>query len=135
MAFVTGNPFKTESAKLSLGVDNYESLISSSELAPTSSTSTFKVIDGNHRTITGKSTWMLNITFAQDWLTAASLSNYLWENEGEVVPFTVEPLDGGPSFTGDVTLVAPSVGGAADADATSTVALGCQGKPTLVPAP
>jgi len=134
MAVIGGSPFKITDATLMLGADNYEALISSAELVPTSTSSTFKAIDGSNYTFAGKSAWVLNITFAQDWVTPGSLSNKLFADEGITVNAVVTPLDGGPGFSVDVTLVAPNVGGAADADAVSSVTLGVNGKPVIIPA-
>lgn len=134
MADISGNPFKIANALLRLGPDNYEALISSAELVPTTATSSWKAINGKPYTTVGKSAWALTITFAQDWATASSLSNKLFSSEGQTLTGIVTPIAGGPGFQVEVVIVAPSIGGAADADAVSTVSLGVNGAPLVIPA-
>ena len=44
------------------------------------------------------------------------------------------PKNGGPSFSADVVITPGAIGGAVNAFATTSVTLGCNGKPVLVPA-
>ena len=133
MVAITGNPFKIADASFKIVADNYEAMISSAEIVPTASTSTFTGIGGRKYPFVGKSSYVLNITFAQDWSTANSLSLMLFNGEGLTKVITLVPKAGGPSFTATVVLVAPNIGGAAEADAVSTVTLMVIDKPVLVP--
>jgi hypothetical protein len=80
-------------------------------------------------------TWSCQLTYAQDWDTATSLSRYLFENEGDTVAVTFRPRSGsGPSFTAQLTITPGAIGGAVDSYATAQVTLGVVGRPQLVPA-
>ncbi|MFP7760909.1 hypothetical protein [Marisediminicola sp. LYQ85] len=134
MALITGSPFRFTDGTIRIGTDNYEALVSAAELVPTTTSSTFKAINGDSHTKSGKASYTLNLSFAQDWENDDSLSNYLFENEGTVVEAELRPASGGKGFAVEVELAAPNIGGTADTDAVSTVAMGCQGKPTILPA-
>jgi len=76
----------------------------------------------------GTATWVADLTFAQDWNTADSLSAYLFENEGEEVTLTFEPINGVSGTWTATVIVAPgAVGGAVDSFAEATVSLPIQG--------
>lgn len=116
--------------------DDFAAAISTAELTPTASTVNFK---GLKRTSTHTfptvATWALNLTFAQDWVAPDSLSNYLFDNEGETKAAKLKPQSGvGPSFEVNVVITPGSVGGAVDTVAVSTITLGVSGRPERVPA-
>lgn len=80
-------------------------------------------------------TWVLDLTYVQDWDTPESLARYLYEHAGETVEMTFQPRSGdGPSFTAQVTIVHGAIGGNVGQNATATVQLPCTGAPVLVPA-
>ena len=81
----------------------------------------------------GAATWTCNLSFAQDWVTPDSLSQFLFDHEGETLPCVFEPKLGGPGFTANFVVTPGSIGGAVDSVAVSTVALGVSGRPVLVP--
>jgi hypothetical protein len=77
--------------------------------------------------------YSLELTFFSDWR-SGGISDYLWENDGETVAFT---LDHHPDiaaehvqWTGNVKIKAPTVGGEARDTETTEVELLCIGKPT-----
>lgn len=76
---------------------------------------------------TGTPTWSLELSYAQDWETAGSLSRYLHAHDGERVTVKFKPRSatGAPAFTSHVTLSAGDVGGTAGQYAVATVTLGC----------
>jgi len=133
MATIAASPFVLRNVLLTIGTDNYEAHVSQVEFVPTASSVSWTGLANNTVTSTTTATWVANLSFAQDWVTANSLSQYLLANEGEVVEVTFKPADGGPSFTSDVTIAPGGIGGTAGAFAVGTVALGCT-KPVLVPA-
>jgi hypothetical protein len=67
---------------------------------------------------------VLDLTYAQDWAEASSLSRYLHDNEGERVTAVFEPIDGGPSVTATITITPGAIGGDTTAVAGATVQLG-----------
>lgn len=76
--------------------------------------------------------YALEMTFFSDWR-SGGISDYLWENDGETVTFT---LDHHPDieaenvqWTGEVKIKAPSVGGDARETEQTEVTLQCVGKP------
>jgi hypothetical protein len=73
----------------------------------------------------------VSITFFQDWDTTGSLSNLLFNNEGETVPLRFAPVNktGKTIWEADVKLTPGQVGGAGDAFMVATVSLGIQGRP------
>lgn len=135
MANITPVPLYMSNATLKVAADNYEAAVSSVTFTPSTSVATFK---GLTPTAVFKhassSEWVCEVAFVQDWATAGSLSNYLFEHEGETVSVDFEPEAGGPTITASVVIVPGSIGGAVDAFATSSVQLGVNGKPTIAAA-
>lgn len=130
MASITGTPFLIKDALLTLGTDDYSLVVSQAELVPTTPTATFKAINGTSYNFSGKASWVLTAAFAQDWDNAASLSNYLFDNEGDTVAFSLKPNGAtGESFTGNLVLSVGNIGGTADGVAASSVTFQVIGKP------
>lgn len=107
---------------------DYAAQLSSVALTPSSTTATWQGFNGAVQNNVSAATWQADITFGQDW-SADGLSSYLYDHEGESVEAVFSPTTGGPTFTAQVTLTAPSVGGAVNAYAESTVSLPVDGKP------
>lgn len=133
MAQIAISPFVLKNVLLTIGTDSYEKHVSQVEFSPSASTQTWKGLGGNTHTAQGLADWTVTLTYAQDWETANSLSQYLLANEGTNVSVTFEPVSGDAGFTSTVTLSPGSVGGQQGTFATSSVTLGCT-KPVLVPA-
>jgi hypothetical protein len=128
-------PLVLKDVILSIGTDDYRKHVSQVTFTPTASTVTWAGLGGNTCTDVSIATWVCALAFAQDWETPDSLSQYLLEHEGETVPMTFAPRSGsGPTFTADVIITPGAIGGTVNAYGTGTVNLGCDGKPTLVPA-
>lgn len=134
MASIAVSPFQMTDCLLTVEADNYEAHVSTVEFAPSSTAAQFKGLTPSAVfNFAGAPTWTCNLTFAQDWSTANSLSRYLFENAGAEIDVTFEPVKGGPAVTATLVAQPGSIGGAVDSVATSTVALGVVGKPTLEP--
>lgn len=132
MADIAVQPFLMGDAVLTFGADGYEAHVSSATFTPTGSVVTWKGLTPSAKFSFGASaTWTLDLELAQDWETAAALSRYLYENEGETVAVSFEPVAGGSAVTANVIITPGAIGGAVDAVASSTVQLGVQGRPAL----
>lgn len=135
MATISVAPIILTDVLLTVGTDNYEAHVSQVEFTPTSSTVSWKGLTPTSvHTFGSTATWTVTLAYAQDWVTATSLSRYLFDNEGDTVTMTFEPKAGGPAFTADVIITPGAIGGTVDSVAVATVTLGVSGKPTLVPA-
>jgi hypothetical protein len=121
MAF---QPLILGASTLTLDAGAYEGQISSAVFTPAAATSAWTAINSDTYSKTSPATWTLDISLAQDWNFAQSLSRYLHENEGSVVPAVFAPVDGGPEVTADVTITPGAIGGDTTAVAASTVSLG-----------
>jgi hypothetical protein len=136
MPIIAVTPIIMKDVVLEIELDDFAAAISSAMLTPSASTVVFKGLknDAVFTDVTS-ATWTLALTYAQDWVTAGSLSNYLFTNEGEIKDAVLKPQSGiGPSFSVEIIITPGAIGGAVDQTATATVTLGVQGKPVLVPA-
>lgn len=112
--------------------DSYEKAVSEVAFVPSTSQISFTAVSpGAVYTDVTPATWVLNLTFVQDWDTVGSLSHFLFSHEGESLPITVEPKTGGATITATVVIVPGSIGGTVGTYGTSTVALGVVGKPVV----
>lgn len=83
----------------------------------------------------GAPTYTAEMTIFQDWETSGALVAYLLAHAGETVAVTYKPnAAGGPSFTAQIVLDAPDIGGDIDAWLQTSLTHGVVGRPTLVPA-
>lgn len=135
MAAVAVSPIILTDVLFQVESDEYQAHVSSVEFVPSSSPVTWKGLTPSAVFSFGTTaTWTCNLTFAQDWATANSLSRYLFTNEGEEIDVTFEPVSGGPGFTATLIVTPGSIGGSVDSVAVSTVTLAVKGKPVYVPA-
>jgi predicted membrane GTPase involved in stress response len=114
--------------------DTYEGHVSAIEMVPTVPVSQWKGMGGNVVPLAGIPTWMVNITMAQDYKTAAALSKYLLENRGVAIDITFRPVAGGVGYKITALAIPGSIGGALDADAVTSVSLPAAGQPAAVAA-
>ena len=85
-------------------------------------------------TVPGITAFVLNLEGAQDW-GASGVSTYLYENDGELVDFSLKPTaTAQPIATGKVYIAPGDFGGVAGEIAVFSVSLGIDGKPTITPA-
>lgn len=115
---------------------NYRQHVDQVEFVPSASTQSWTGLGGNTHTDVSTATWAATIRYAQDWDTVGSLSEYLFDNEGEHVPVKFKPRTGSGSTFEAVLVITPgSVGGQVNAiGAPTSVTLGCESKPTRTPA-
>ena len=135
MTVITPAPFVMKDSTISIESDSYEAALTSVTLTPSSSIQTIKGLTPTAVFSEGTTaTWTCDLTFMQDWASAASLGKYLFDHEGETVAAVIEPIAGGVGFGVDLIITPGAIGGAVDSYATATVSLGVQGKPELIPA-
>jgi len=121
-------------ATLKIGTDNYEKSVSTARGVPTSPIGKFKGIGGNTSKVAGVADWLLNLTYAQDWKTENSLSQYALANHGLTKVVELVPETGGGTFTVTVLVVAGDFGGDADTTTTASVAWEIIDQPAYVAA-
>lgn len=94
-----------------------------------------EVLDG---TVLGDDTsadpWVLAIEAIQDFTNAAGLQKFLFDNEGDTVPYSWKPNATGPTFSGSVVVVAAEIGGSVASRLKTKVEMSCTGKPVWTPA-
>lgn len=127
------NPLYMTESVLKIGTGtptDFAGEISGAQLVPTSSTATWKGLKpGAVFTKGGLATWALTVNLGQDHERGASLSNYLYDHEGETMPFTLEPIAGGTGFSGTITIQAATIGAEVDQFGTASVSMPVSGKP------
>ena len=123
-------PFMLGNSALTIDGDAYAGEISAATFTPSSSIVSWTAINGNTASFTAPSTWVLDLTFAQDWAEADSLSRYLHSAEGTSVVCVFTPKAGGPTVTATISIAPGAIGGNTTAVAESTVQLGST-KPVL----
>jgi hypothetical protein len=141
MATIAVNPILLKDTIFAVAADRYEAAVSTVEFVPSSSIVSWKGLTPS-AVFTGvtSSTWTVNLTYAQDWSTTNSLSQYLFNNEGKSVVVKFIPQTAAvstttvPTFTATVFIVPGSVGGAIDGFASASVTLAVVGKPTITTA-
>lgn len=146
MPIKTINPFVMKNVELIFGAEgatevvpatdnDYRQAVDQVTLTPSSSGLSWTGLGGNSFTDQATATWTMTAAGAQDWLTAGSLAELLFDHEGERRPYLLRPIAGeGPSFTGIAILTPTQVGGSVNAVAPFSVTIGLTGKPTRVPA-
>ena len=123
-------PVFMDAADMTLGGDDYAAHISGASFVPTTSTVTWtgaKPTSSFSRQ--GRATWVCTINYAQDWESAKSLSQFLHDNEGEVLPLTLAPVSGGKAFLAEITIAPGTIGAEINQFGTSSVTLGVNGRP------
>jgi hypothetical protein len=133
MANIAVQPFALTDATVKVAADNYEAAISAIEFVPTTPTFNFTgMTPAAVFNFAGVAAWVVNLSGAQDWATATSLSNYLLANAGKTVEMQFAPIKGGKTYKATVTLVPTSIGGSVNTVPVFSVTLQVQGQPTLV---
>lgn len=127
-------PIVMKNVRLLVPTDNYAAHASSVTITPTAPTFSWTGLALNTFNAAGTATWVCVVQYAQDWETPNSLSQYLHANEGETIPVTFEPVDGGAGWTVPLIVVPGAIGGAVNTVATATATMPCTAKPVLVPA-
>lgn len=133
MATIASSPFVLKDAVLTIDTDDYEAHVSSVAITPTMSTVTWQgITPAATFSDTTAPTWACALTYAQDWTTPTSLSQYLMDNAGTQKTLVFKPVgatSGDPIFTVDVMIAPGPIGGAVNTVQVGTVTLGCVGEP------
>ena len=79
------------------------------------------------------STYGVQMTFLQDWGETGSLSQLLWDNDGDLLYFIFTPDVSGTDCTGSYYAVGGSFGGAGDQAWTTTANMPCPAQPVVAP--
>lgn len=135
MTSIASAPHILRDVDLTIGTDQYQAHVSSVALTPSNSQVTWQGLTPA-ATFSGttSSTWTCVLAGVQDWATADSLAEYLFENDGEEVPISFTPRSGtGSTFEGFVTCAPPNIGGDINTVPVFSVTLGMRGKPTKAP--
>jgi hypothetical protein len=83
-------------------------------------------------TVPGVTGYVLNLDYAQDWTVDTGISMFLYENDGELVEFSVQPTaDATPIASGSCYVSPGDFGGTAGEIMVASVSLGCEGKPDI----
>lgn len=135
MAQIAVSPLVLKDVLLQIGADSYEKHVSNVTFTPSPTVVTWQGLSPDASfTDTGRASWTVSLTYAQDWDTPNSLSAYLFNHEGDTVEIEFAPRNGvGPSFIADVVITPGAIGGAVNTVSEATVTLGISGKPVLVP--
>jgi hypothetical protein len=137
MTELTVQPMVLKDLDLLIGAgtpDDFGAHVSTCKFTPSASTVQFVGGKSNAFTDVTTPTWVCELTYAQDWKSANSLSRYLYLHEGEHVPVIFKPVDGGPEFESVLIITPGAIGGDVNAVSTASVTLGLEGKPELVAA-
>lgn len=117
------------------GALNFQKHTDQVTFTPSSNQVTWTGGGGNTHSDVTTATWAVALNHVQDWETEDSLSRFLYENEGAEVPVTFRPRIGsGPSFKAVVVITPGAIGGSVNQYATTSITLGCKGKPELIAA-
>ncbi len=128
-------PIYLDNAALIISAFDYAAAASKIECQPSIKTSTFRGMKKTASyTNTQVESWALAIDFAQDFQTAESFSNMLFDRQGEKVTIEFAPIEGGQAWLIDVQLVPGGIGGAGGGHATTSISLGALGQPRRKPA-
>lgn len=132
MAVISLTPTVLKDALFTLDGNDYSGHVNNVTFTPTSTTITFKGLtpESVYTDVTN-ATYGVAITYAQDSETEDSLTNLLFDKEGETVElvYAASKSTGATKYTAQVKLVPGVIGGAGDSYLTSTVTLGISGRP------
>lgn len=133
MSTIAVKPLVLKDVLLKIAADNYEKHVSGVTFVPSSSQIQWQGLTPDAAfTDVANATWAVTLNYVQDWETDDSLSQYLYENEGETVEMVFTPVKGAgkKTFTVNVTITPGQIGGEVNAYATTSVTLGSD-KPVI----
>ena len=113
-----------KNATITIDADDYRAHVSSAQFGGLDGMVQFTGLDGKTHTDTIQTGSTLALSVVQDWVNPLSLCNYLFDNAGTEVSASIAYEDG-PTFTSQVTLLRPAIGGAVNEFNESTVSLPC----------
>lgn len=109
---------------------DYEMHVSQVEFTPNTPTAMWKGLTPSAIfKKTGASDWTCTMAYAQDWETTDSLSQFLYDHEGEAIDVTFEPVTGGAGWESTIQCAPGVIGGTVDAIPVATSTMACS-KPT-----
>ena len=139
MATIAVAPFVLKNATFQVATDQYESNISSVLFEPNVSAVTWQSITPTAPfSDVSSATWSCTIGYAQDWVTANSLAQYLMNNAGQskVCVFKPNGIATGTAIITATLIMAPGpIGGDVNTVAVGSVTLGVVGVPVKTAAP
>lgn len=132
MAVIEVSPFVLKDILLTLATTgasptsgDYQKHVSAAAFTPKADVKTWTGLGANTVTDVGTATWTCDLTYAQDWETTASLSQFLMDHEGEKIDAIMEPITGeGSKFTATLTVTPGAIGGKGGDFLEATVSLG-----------
>lgn len=118
-----------KSGTIKIGTDNYTKGVDSFALVPTTPKATHTDIGGGVQSLVGTPTWVLQMSFAQDWASAGSLSKKSIEWAGQVKTIEFTPQTGAEVVTVEVVFEPSQIGGPSGGINKATLNLGVNGQP------
>lgn len=107
------SPF-IKNATVSIADTDVSDEVSNVTWTQATSTTTFTPVSGNTVSDTTPGAWTCAFTYGEDWELLTSLSNYIYEHEGEEVELVFKPKGSGTVlWTSKVTLSLAGIGGGA----------------------
>lgn len=138
MAKLAVQPYVLKDIVLTVEADDYARHVSTARLEPSTTAEkiTWHGLSPDAEFSEGgtpETTWALNLTYAQDWDTDNSLSQYLLDNAGETKTVVLQPKAGSgqKTFTVDVVIAPGPIGGDYNTVQTGTVSLNVNGQPAV----
>lgn len=129
MANITNKGYYGKSGTVILDGDTHFG-VTSFALTPSHQEEQVADISGDTQSFQSKPTWRAAAEFHQDHATDGSLSKMSREKDGEVIPFSYTPDDGGDVATGNLRMKASVFGGGTSRHS-ATLDLGVVGQPTF----
>ena len=135
MAQIAVAPFVLKDVVFTVDIDSYEKHVSTVRFVPDASVVTWKGLTPSATFSESTSpTWTCEVSYAQDWETADSFSQYLMANAGQEKDVVSRPKGTGsnlPEFTATLIIAAGPIGGDVDTVANGSVTMGVVGEPAL----
>lgn len=136
MATIAVAPIILNDCTVVIGTDNYEASLSQVQFDPASNVVRWKGMTPTSKFAFNTSAeWSCTVTFAQDIVTANSLSLYLLANEGKAVTAKFKPkkpaTGTAPTITATILITPGSFGGQVDTVPVATVTFGVTGAPSI----
>lgn len=136
MAAIAVAPIILNDCTVTIGTDTYEAALSKVQFDPSSSTVRWRGMSPTARkAFQTLADWSYSLTFAQDLVTANSLSQYLMANEGKAITMKFKPkkpaTGTAPTITATILVTPGALGGDVDTIPTAAITGGVDGTPTI----
>jgi hypothetical protein len=128
-------PFVLKDATFTVALDQYEAHLSQVQFDPSVQTLTWQGLTpaASFSDVSSPS-WAATLSYAQDWTTPDSFSQYLYDHQGETIAATFTTNPGAGSWAVNLIVTPGAVGGQVNTYAVATVTLGISGAPVFTPA-